>query len=61
MPNGLIYNMFMRRGAKTERIDAVAPPTQVPDTVPMPPILPIKREWRAAVLEAAHGPGPHLA
>ena len=22
---------------------------------PMPPILPIKREWRAAVLEAAHG------
>jgi radical SAM superfamily enzyme YgiQ (UPF0313 family) len=57
----LIYNMFMRRGAKTERFDAIAPPTQVPDTAPMPPILPIKREWRAAVLEAAHGPGPHLA
>jgi hypothetical protein len=26
----------------------------------MPPILPIKREWRAAVLEAAEGPGPHM-
>jgi hypothetical protein len=26
----------------------------------MQPILPIKREWRAAVLEAAGGPGPHL-
>jgi hypothetical protein len=27
----------------------------------MPPILPIKREWRAAVLEAAEGPGPHMS
>jgi len=27
----------------------------------MPPILPVKREWRAAVLEAAGGPGPHMA
>jgi hypothetical protein len=26
----------------------------------MPPILPVKREWRAAVLEAAEGAGPHL-
>jgi len=65
----LIYNLFMRKGAKTERIEAIAPPTAVPDTAPMPPILPIKREWRTAVLEAAHGPaaaleagpGPHLA
>ncbi len=57
----LIYNLFVRRGAKTERIEAIAPPTPAPETAPMPPILPIKREWRAAVLEAAHGPGPHLA
>jgi len=27
----------------------------------MPPILPVKREWRAAVLEAAGGPGPHMS
>ncbi len=51
----LIYNTFMRRGSKTERIDSIATPTEAPDMAPMPPILPIKREWRAAVLEAAHG------
>ncbi|MGH6673333.1 MAG: B12-binding domain-containing radical SAM protein [Xanthobacteraceae bacterium] len=57
----LIYNIFMRRGSKTENIDAIAAPTPAPDMAPMPPILPVKREWRAAVLEAAEGPGPHLA
>jgi len=60
----LIYNTFMRRASKTEskRIVAIAAPTEVPDTAPMPPILPVKREWRAAVLEAAgDGPGPHLS
>jgi radical SAM superfamily enzyme YgiQ (UPF0313 family) len=51
----LIYNMFMRRGSKTERIDSIAEPTLAPETAPMPPILPVKREWRAAVLEAASG------
>ncbi len=59
----LIYNTFMRRASKTEskRIVSIAPPTAVPDTAPMPPILPVKREWRAAVLEAAGGgPGPHM-
>ena len=49
----LIYNMFMRKGSATDRIDSVAAPTPAPDTFPMPPILPVKREWRAAVLEAA--------
>ena len=44
--------MFMRRGYKTERINSIAAPTKAPDTAPMPPILPIKREWRQAVLEA---------
>jgi hypothetical protein len=24
----------------------------MPDTSPMPPIMPVKREWREAVLEA---------
>jgi radical SAM superfamily enzyme YgiQ (UPF0313 family) len=57
----LIYNMFMRRGSQTEKIDSIAAPTAQPDVAPMPPILPIKREWRAAVLEAAGGPGPHLS
>jgi hypothetical protein len=57
-----IYNLFMRAGAKSEQIDSVAAPTEAPDTAPMPPILPVKREWRAAVLEAAGGgPGPHLS
>jgi radical SAM superfamily enzyme YgiQ (UPF0313 family) len=56
----LIYNLFMRRGAQTEKIDSIAAPTAEPNFAPMPPILPIKREWRAAVLEAAGGPGPHL-
>ncbi len=49
----LVYNLFMRKGAKTERIESIAAPTPVPDIAPMPPILPVKREWRAAVLEAA--------
>jgi len=49
----LIYNLFMRKGAATDCIEAVAAPTAEPDTFPMPPILPVKREWRAAVLDAA--------
>ena len=53
--------MFMRRGSQTENIESIAAPTAEPDVAPMPPILPIKREWRAAVLEAAGGPGPHMA
>jgi radical SAM superfamily enzyme YgiQ (UPF0313 family) len=45
----LIYNLFMR---KAENIDSIAAPTTQPDFAPMPPILPVKSEWRAAVLEA---------
>src|SRR6266852_5501885 len=48
----LIYNLFMR---KAEKIDSIAAPTAEPDVAPIPPILPVKREWRAAVLEAARG------
>jgi radical SAM superfamily enzyme YgiQ (UPF0313 family) len=57
----MIYNLFMRRGSKTENIESIAAATAEPELAPMPPILPVKREWRAAVLEAAGGgPGPHL-
>ncbi len=55
-----IYNAFMRKASRTDRIESVAPATAPPETAPMPPILPVKREWRAAVLEAAEGPRPHL-
>jgi radical SAM superfamily enzyme YgiQ (UPF0313 family) len=48
----LLYNLFMRKASRDER-NIVAAPTPEPDIAPMPPILPIKREWRAAVLEAA--------
>jgi radical SAM superfamily enzyme YgiQ (UPF0313 family) len=48
-----IYNLFMRKASQTENIEAIAPATPMPDVAPMPPILPQKREWRAAVLEAA--------
>ena len=54
-----VYNMFMKKGAATDRKHAIAKPTAEPDLAPVPPILPIKREWRQAVLEAI-GPGPHL-
>jgi hypothetical protein len=47
-----IYNLFMKKGAATDRKEAIAEPTAVPDMAPMPPILPLKREWRQAVLEA---------
>jgi radical SAM superfamily enzyme YgiQ (UPF0313 family) len=58
----LIYNLFMRKGSQTANIDSIAPATAEPDVAPMPPILPIKREWREAVLEAAGGgPGPHMS
>jgi radical SAM superfamily enzyme YgiQ (UPF0313 family) len=57
-----IYNLFMRKASQTENIQSVAEATPEPQLAPMPPILPVKREWRAAVLEAAGGgPGPHLS
>jgi radical SAM superfamily enzyme YgiQ (UPF0313 family) len=53
-----IYNLFMRKGARTESINSVAAATPEPDIAPMPPILPVKREWRAAVLAAANTTDP---
>ena len=46
----------MKKGAATSKIEEITPPTAAPTEAPMPPILPIKREWRAAVLEAAGAP-----
>lgn len=57
----IVYNLFMRKGSQTDNIDSIAAPTEEPELAPMPPILPVKREWREAVLEAAGGPGPHLS
>jgi radical SAM superfamily enzyme YgiQ (UPF0313 family) len=47
-----VYNLFMRKASRTENIDSIAPATPEPELAPRPPILPIKREWREAVLEA---------
>jgi radical SAM superfamily enzyme YgiQ (UPF0313 family) len=48
----LIYNLFMRKASRTVNIESVAPATPEPLFAPNPPILPLKREWRQAVLEA---------
>ncbi len=48
----LLYNLFMRRASRTENIESIAPATDAPGFAPNPPILPVKREWRQAVLEA---------
>ncbi len=48
----MVYNLFMRKASKTENIESIAPATPEPELAPNPPILPIKREWRQAVLEA---------
>ncbi len=50
-----IYNLFMRAASRTEKIEEVTK-TPEPAFAPMPPILPVKREWRAAVFEAAKEP-----
>jgi hypothetical protein len=49
----MIYNLFMRKGSQTENIGSIAAPTTEPEVAPIPPILPVRREWREAVLEAA--------
>ena len=47
-----IYNMFMKKGSATDRKDKIADATPEPELAPIPPLLPVKREWRDAVLEA---------
>ncbi len=62
-----LYNMFFRKGEVTGRdIDnAVAEATLPPTHIPVPPIMPLKREWREAVLEgmgeAAESPESNVA
>jgi hypothetical protein len=55
----LLYNAFMRKASQSE-VNIVAEPTAEPNLAPMPAILPIKCEWRAAMLEAA-GRSEHAA
>jgi radical SAM superfamily enzyme YgiQ (UPF0313 family) len=50
-----IYNLFMKKGAATDRKDSVPGPTEPPDMVPVPPLLPLQRDFRRAVLEATGG------
>jgi len=52
-----IYNLFMKKGAATDRKGAVAAATEPPAVVPVPPILPRDPELRQAVLEATGDPG----
>ena len=47
-----VYNLFMKKGAATDRKAAVAAATPAPDVVPVPPIFPQQPELRQAVLEA---------
>jgi radical SAM superfamily enzyme YgiQ (UPF0313 family) len=47
-----VYNLFMRRGAPIDWKLSVASPTPEPVVAPVPPLLPVKREWRDAVLDA---------
>ena len=49
----LIQNIFMRKGSQSLNTYSVPAPTAELDVTPMPPILPVKHEWRRAVLEAA--------
>jgi radical SAM superfamily enzyme YgiQ (UPF0313 family) len=53
----LIYNLFMRRASRTEHIDSIPARTEEPALAPVPPILPLKREWREAVLEGMTAAG----
>ncbi|MGA2254645.1 MAG: radical SAM protein, partial [Thermoguttaceae bacterium] len=57
-----IYNLFMKKGAATDRKHSVAAATEAPDEVPVPPIFPVQPELRQAVLEATGevvNPGIH--
>lgn len=46
-----IYNTFFRKGEVTGRHteNAIAQPTPEPDVIPVPPLMPKKREWREMV------------
>ncbi len=52
-PHWWIHNLFFRKGEVTGRDlkDAILEPTPAPRHLPRPPLMPIKKEWRDAVLE----------
>jgi hypothetical protein len=52
-PQWWIHNLFFRKGEVTGRNlkDAILEPTPAPGHLPRPPLMPIKKEWRDAVLE----------
>ena len=54
-----IYNLFYRKGEVTGRTlkEPIAPPTAPPRHAPNPPLLPVKREWREAVLDGLRETG----
>jgi radical SAM superfamily enzyme YgiQ (UPF0313 family) len=54
-----IYNLFYRKGEVTGRTlkEPIAAPTPAPRHAPNPPLLPVKREWRDAVLEGLRKTG----
>jgi radical SAM superfamily enzyme YgiQ (UPF0313 family) len=58
-----IHNLFFRKGEVTGRNleDAILEPTAEPRHTPRPPLMPIKREWREAVLEGMDGGVPRGA
>jgi hypothetical protein len=48
-----IHNLFFRKADVTggNIVDAIQQPTAAPRHLPRPPLMPIKKEWRDAVLE----------
>ena len=55
-----IYNLFMRGGASGEDTQRRWCPRRRAQDAPMPPILPQKREWRAAVCRGRQRTGKRL-
>ncbi|MCK5365564.1 MAG: radical SAM protein, partial [Gammaproteobacteria bacterium] len=51
-----IYNLFFRRGEVTGRYidDAVAKPTEIPNFLPEPPLMPKHRQWVELITENNH-------
>ncbi|WP_051183041.1 B12-binding domain-containing radical SAM protein [Desulfocurvibacter africanus] len=48
-----IYNMFMKKASSNDRKRHVAVPTTPTQHAPMPPLMPLRREWREAILDEA--------
>ena len=56
-----IYNLFMKKGSATDRKEAIAEPTPMPEVSPMPPVLPLKNGSGARLFSKGRKPlGPIL-